>query len=71
MSFQLLRTESVQNKQEICELEKELTETTKDLEQLSKENSEVRISFKIVFASILCDINTGTQCVQEATVESR
>lgn len=48
MSLQLLRTESIKNKQEICELEKELTETTKDLEQISNENSEVCTVFVVL-----------------------
>lgn len=39
--LEILRTESIRNKQERCELEKELTGTTTDLDQLQKENSEL------------------------------
>lgn len=39
--LEILRTESIRTKQEGCELEKELTGTTTDLDQLQKENSEL------------------------------
>lgn len=50
------------NKQERCELEKELSGTTTDLEQQSKENSEVCIEICFISQFSLL-ANIGTQCV--------
>lgn len=51
---QLLKTDSSKSKQEISDLEKKLINTSKELEQINKENSEVCLILKVFWSSGLC-----------------
>ena len=51
---QLLKTDSSKSKQEISDLEKKLSNTSKELEQINKENSEVCLILKVFWSSGLC-----------------